>query len=28
VQGCRSNERRMKSLGFATIQYRLSAYVI
>ncbi|MGF6871029.1 branched-chain amino acid ABC transporter permease [Paraburkholderia sp. MM5477-R1] len=28
VQGCRSNERRMKALGFATIQYRLAAYVL
>jgi len=28
LRGCRSNARRMASLGFATFRYRLSAYVI
>lgn len=28
LRGCRSNPRRMASLGFATFRYRLSAYVI
>ncbi|MPW10957.1 branched-chain amino acid ABC transporter permease [Paraburkholderia sp. CNPSo 3155] len=28
VQGCRSNERRMKALGFSTIRYRLAAYIL
>jgi branched-chain amino acid transport system permease protein len=28
LRGCRSNERRMASLGFATLRYKLSAYVI
>jgi len=28
LRGCRSNERRMASLGFPTLRYKLSAYVI
>lgn len=28
LRGCRSNERRMKTLGFPTLRYKLSAYVI
>jgi branched-chain amino acid transport system permease protein len=28
LRGCRSNERRMKALGFPTLRYRLVAYVI
>ena len=28
LRGCRSNPRRMASLGFPTLRYRLSAYVI
>lgn len=28
LRGCRSNERRMASMGFATFRYKLSAYVI
>jgi branched-chain amino acid transport system permease protein len=28
LRGCRSNPRRMASMGFATLRYRLSAYVI
>ncbi|WP_077034721.1 branched-chain amino acid ABC transporter permease [Pelomonas sp. KK5] len=28
LRGCRSNERRMKALGFPTLRYRLAAYVI
>ena len=28
IQGCRENERRMKSLGFATFRYRLVCFVI
>lgn len=28
VQGCRINERRMKALGFATLRYKLAAYVM
>jgi len=28
IRGCRENERRMKSLGFATFRYRLVCFVI
>ncbi len=28
LRGCRSNERRMASMGFPTLRYQLSAYVI
>jgi len=28
LRGCRSNERRMRSMGFPTLRYKLSAYVI
>jgi branched-chain amino acid transport system permease protein len=28
LQGCRSNERRMAALGFPTLRYKLTAYVI
>ena len=28
LRGCKSNERRMKALGFPTLRYRLVAYVI
>jgi len=28
LRGCRSNERRMKALGFPTLRYRLVAYLI
>lgn len=28
LRGCRSNERRMGALGFPTLRYKLSAYVI
>jgi branched-chain amino acid transport system permease protein len=28
VRGCRSNERRMAALGFPTLRYKLTAYVI
>jgi len=28
IRGCRDNERRMKSLGFATFRYRLVCFVI
>lgn len=28
IQGCRENERRMKSLGYATFRYRLVCFVI
>ena len=28
LRGCRSNERRMNALGFPTLRYRLTAYVI
>ena len=28
IRGCRSNERRMSALGFPTLRYKLSAYVI
>ena len=28
LRGCRSNERRMASMGFPTLRYKLSAYVI
>ena len=28
LQGCRQNERRMKSIGFATYRYRLAAFVV
>jgi branched-chain amino acid transport system permease protein len=28
LRGCRSNERRMGSMGFPTLRYKLSAYVI
>jgi len=28
LRGCRSNERRMASMGFPTFRYKLSAYVI
>jgi branched-chain amino acid transport system permease protein len=28
LRGCRSNERRMASLGFPTLRYKLSAYVV
>jgi len=28
LQGCRMNEARMKSLGFPTLRYKLSAYVL
>jgi branched-chain amino acid transport system permease protein len=28
LRGCRSNERRMGSLGFPTLRYKLSAYVL
>ena len=28
LRGCRSNERRMAALGFPTLRYRLTAYVI
>lgn len=28
LQGCRVNERRMKAMGFATLRYKLTAYVI
>ena len=28
LRGCRSNERRMASLGFPTLRYKLTAYVI
>jgi branched-chain amino acid transport system permease protein len=28
LRGCRANERRMQALGFITLRYRLSAYVM
>ncbi|MBM3573069.1 MAG: branched-chain amino acid ABC transporter permease [Alphaproteobacteria bacterium] len=28
IQGCRSNERRMRAIGFATYRYKLAAFVI
>lgn len=28
IRGCQSNERRMRALGFATLRYKLAAYVI
>jgi branched-chain amino acid transport system permease protein len=28
LRGCRVNERRMKSLGFSTLRYKLSAYTL
>ncbi len=28
LQGCRMNERRMQALGYPTLRYRLSAYVL
>jgi len=28
IQGCKSNHRRMVTLGFATLRYRLAAYVL
>jgi branched-chain amino acid transport system permease protein len=28
LRGCRSNARRMASLGFPTLRYKLSAYVV
>ena len=28
LRGCQSNERRMRALGFATLRYKLTAYVI
>ncbi|MBB1628566.1 branched-chain amino acid ABC transporter permease [Achromobacter sp. UMC71] len=28
LRGCQANERRMRALGFATLRYRLAAYVI
>lgn len=28
IRGCRSNERRMSALGFPTLRYKLSAYVV
>jgi branched-chain amino acid transport system permease protein len=28
LRGCRVNERRMKAMGFATLRYKLSAYVL
>ncbi len=28
IRGCKENERRMKSLGFATFRYRLACFVI
>ena len=28
LQGCRMNERRMNALGFHTLRYKLSAYVL
>lgn len=28
LQGCRMNDRRMRALGFPTLRYRLSAYVL
>jgi branched-chain amino acid transport system permease protein len=28
IRGCRSNERRMSALGFPTLRYKLSAYVL
>ena len=28
IQGCRSNERRMRAIGFATFRYRLVCFVI
>jgi branched-chain amino acid transport system permease protein len=28
LQGCRMNERRMSAIGFPTLRYRLTAYVI
>jgi branched-chain amino acid transport system permease protein len=28
LRGCKSNERRMKALGFPTLRYKLAAYVI
>jgi branched-chain amino acid transport system permease protein len=28
LRGCKSNERRMKALGFATLRYKLAAYVM
>ena len=28
LRGCRSNERRMAALGFPTLRYKLTAYVI
>ena len=28
IQGCRENERRMRSLGFATFRYRLVCFII
>jgi branched-chain amino acid transport system permease protein len=28
LRGCRVNERRMKAMGFHTLRYRLSAYVL
>ena len=28
LRGCKSNERRMAALGFATLRYKLAAYVL
>jgi branched-chain amino acid transport system permease protein len=28
IQGCRSNERRMRAIGFATFRYKLACFVI
>ncbi|WP_373797902.1 branched-chain amino acid ABC transporter permease, partial [Achromobacter insuavis] len=28
LRGCQANERRMRALGFATLRYRLAAYVL
>ena len=28
LRGCRTNERRMKSMGFATLRYKLLAYIL
>ena len=28
LRGCKSNERRMKALGFPTLRYRLAAYIV
>ena len=28
LRGCQANERRMRALGYATLRYRLAAYVL